>query len=80
MTSLEDGILSIFIEQNRREFKDSEISRILNGKGFDCDSNTIHRHVQLLSPALFQIIYNSDKSMTIRFKPTVIFFCFLSVV
>lgn len=71
MTSLEDAILLVFIERNQREFKDSEIVNFLNGQGFHCDSDAVRRHAQALSPALFQIIYNTGNSVSIRVDPIV---------
>ena len=71
MTSLQDAILSAFIERKTRQLKDTDVSLALSKQGIDCDPEDIRRHVHLLSPALFQLIFNTDQTLTIRVEPTV---------
>jgi hypothetical protein len=71
MTSLQDEILSAFIDQNICELKDTEVSIALTRKGIACSPEEVRRQVQLLSPALFQLIFNGDKPATICVKPIV---------
>lgn len=72
MTSLQDKILSVFIDKRRRVLKDTEVSNALVDQGIPCTTDDILRHVGLLSPALFQLTPNNDRTATtIRVEPQV---------
>ncbi len=72
MTNLSDKIISVFLEKEALVLKDSEISLSLVAQGIQCYAEEVRRHVQSLSPALFQLSFNKDNKMTISLDPTVI--------
>jgi hypothetical protein len=76
MTNLQDGILLAFIDQNARQLKDTDVSIALTRKSIACSPEEVQRHVRSLSPALFQLTFNADKTVTIRVEPTVNYFFF----
>ena len=75
MTSLPNSIVSVFLDKQARVLKDSEISTALVNQGILCNVEEIRRHVKLLSPALFQLIFDRDGTITIHVEPKVICFC-----
>ena len=74
MTNLSDKIISVFLDKQILTLKDSEISLSLVAQGTQCYIEEVRRTAQSLSPGLFQILYNKDKSLTIRIDPKVNFF------
>jgi len=71
MTSLQDRIISVFIDKQTRVLKDTELSSALINQGIPCDVEAVRRQVQALSPALFQLMFNDDRTVTIRVEPKV---------
>jgi hypothetical protein len=72
MTNFSDQIISVFLAKKILILKDAEISLALIAQGIQCYTEEVCRHVQSLSPGLFQISFNKDSSMTIRVDPKVI--------
>jgi hypothetical protein len=72
MTNFSDQIISVFLAKKILILKDAEISLALIAQGIQCYTEEVRRHVQSLSPALFQISFIKDSSMTIRVDPKVI--------
>lgn len=72
MTNLPDKIITIFLDKQSLILKDSEISLSLVAQGIQCYTEEVRRHVQSLSPALFQLSVNKNNTMTICVEPTVI--------
>jgi hypothetical protein len=72
MTTLQDRILSVFIDHQTRVLKDSDVMNGLINQGIPCSIEDVRRQVQSLSPALFQMVFNEDRTVvTIRVEPTV---------
>ncbi|UJR14781.1 hypothetical protein I4U23_001769 [Adineta vaga] len=69
MNNLADDIISVFLTKQAHVLKDTELSTILASQGIPCLSSDIRRHVQLLSPALFQSTSNPDGTLAIRLDP-----------
>jgi hypothetical protein len=74
MTSLQDKIISVFIDKQKRILKDTEVSIELVNQGIPCSSEDVRRLTQSLSPALFQLRVNDDRTTTIRVEPKVNYF------
>ena len=72
MTSLQDEILSAFLDRNKDELTDAELTAAVAKTGIPVERETVRRHVQFLSPALFQLVQNTDQTLTIRVEPKVI--------
>jgi hypothetical protein len=72
MTNLSEKILTVFLDKQTVVLKDSDISLSLVAQGIQCYVEEVRRHVQSLSPALFQLSFNKDNKMTISLDPTVI--------
>jgi hypothetical protein len=72
MTNLSDKIITVFLDKQTDILKDSDISLSLVAQGIQCYVEEVRRHVQSLSPALFQLSFNKDNKMTISLDPTVI--------
>ncbi|CAF4797892.1 unnamed protein product, partial [Rotaria socialis] len=51
--------------------KDSDISLSLVAQGVQCYKEEVRRHVQSLSPALFQLSINKDNTTGIRVDPAI---------
>ncbi len=82
MTNLSDKIISVFLDKQTVNLKDSDISHSLVAQGTQIYTEEVRCYVQALSPALFQLSFNKDSSMIIRVDPQVInptfaFLCFL---
>lgn len=73
MSNLFDKIISVFLNKKQLILKDSDINHTLITQGIQCDIKEIHRHVQFLSPALFQTSSHKDNSMIIEVDPKVMF-------
>jgi hypothetical protein len=71
MTSVQDSILSVFLDKQARVLKDTDLSTALINKGIPCSADDVRRHVRLLSPGLFQLTDNDDGTITIRVDPKV---------
>ena len=71
MTSLYDGILSVFLNRHKREMTDTELNEALAKDGMNWDLDVVRRHVQLLDPAIFHSIKNHDESLIVRVEPKV---------
>lgn len=67
-----DDIISIFLNKRTLTLKDSEISHVLVAQGTPLYIEEVRRHVQTLSPALFQLSFNKDSGMTVTVDPQVI--------
>ncbi len=74
MTNLSDKIISVFLDKHVLTLKDSEISLALVAQGIPLYTEEVRRYAQSLSPALFQLLFNKDSSMTIQVDPRVIHF------
>lgn len=72
MTSLQDAIISAFLDQNRNELTDAELTAAVAKTGISYELDTVRRHVRSLSPALFQLTTNTDQTLVIRVEPKVI--------
>lgn len=64
-------IISVFLNKRSLILKDSEISHSLVAKGAPLYVEEVRQHVQTLSPALFQLSFTKDASMTITVDPQV---------
>lgn len=71
MTTLYDGILSVFLNRNKQEMTDTELNDALAKDGMNCNLDAVRRHVQSLSPAIFHLIKDYDESLIIRVEPKV---------
>ncbi|CAF4099811.1 unnamed protein product, partial [Rotaria sp. Silwood1] len=71
MTSLPDSIISVFLEKRQCVLTDTEVNNALVNQGISCNVEDIRRHVQLLSPGLFQLINNANERVTIRVEPKI---------
>jgi hypothetical protein len=71
MASLPDSIVSVFLDKQAHALKNTEVSIALVNQGIPCNPEDVRRHVQLLSPALIQLIPPEDKTITIRVDPKV---------
>ncbi|CAF4921366.1 unnamed protein product, partial [Rotaria sp. Silwood1] len=71
MTSLPDSIISVFLEKRQCILTDTEVNNALVNQGISCNVEDIRRHVQLLSPGLFQLINNANERVTIRVEPKI---------
>jgi hypothetical protein len=71
MTNLPDKIISVFLDKQVLTLKDSEISHSLVAQGIPLYTEEVRRCAQSLSPALFQLSFNKDNSMTIQVDPRV---------
>lgn len=72
MTNRANEIISIFLNKRTTLLKDSEISHALVAQGTPLYIDDVRRHVQPLSPALFQLSFNKDSGMIITVDPQVI--------
>ena len=79
MTNLSDNIIKVFLNKQVLTLKDSDISLSLVAQGIQCYKEEVRRHVQSLSPTLFQLSVNKDNTTTIRIDPTVIIFLFINL-
>jgi hypothetical protein len=70
MTNLSDRIISVFLDKQVLVLTDSDISLSLVAQGVQCYTEEVRRHVQLLSPSVFQLSLNKDKT-TIHVDPKV---------
>ena len=75
MTSVQDSILSVFLDKQARVLKDTDVSTALVNQGIPCDTDDVRRHVRLLSPGLFHLTDNTDGTITIRVDPKVNCLC-----
>lgn len=76
MSDLPNKVISVFLEKQALTLKDSEISLSLVAQGTQCYTENVRRIAQNLSPSLFLILINPDKSMTITVEPKVyLLFC-----
>lgn len=71
MTSLYDGILSVFLDRSKRELTDTELNEALVKDGINCGIDVVRRHVDCLRPGIFQLTKNHDESLIIRVEPEV---------
>jgi hypothetical protein len=71
MTNLPDSIISVFLDKQAHVLKDTELCNALVNQGIPCNVDDIRRHVQLLSPSLFQLTLNKDGTQIIRVEPKV---------
>ena len=71
MNNLQNEILTVFINKNTLELKDTDVSSELAGNGVACTPKEVCQQVKLLSPGLFELNFNSDRTTTIRVKPRV---------
>jgi len=76
MTNIPDKIISVFLDKKLLTLKDSDISLSLIAQGVQCYIEEVRRHAQLLTPALFQLSFNKNSTMTISVDPKVINFIF----
>jgi hypothetical protein len=74
MNSLQDRIISVFIDKQTRGLKNTEVSTELVKQGIPCNAEDVRRLTQSLSPALFQLILNADRTTTILVEPKVNYF------
>ncbi len=71
MFSLQDRIISVFIDNQTRVLKDIEVSNAIVEQGIPCNVEDVRRHAQSLSPALFQLMFDNDRTATIHVEPKV---------
>lgn len=71
MTNLSDKIISVFLDKQILILKDSDINLSLITQGIQCYIEEVRRHVQSLSPGLFQLLFNKDNSIIIHVDPQV---------
>jgi hypothetical protein len=77
MNNLQDDILAVFINKNSLELKDTDVSSELARIAVTCTPDEVCQQVRLLSPVLFELNSNPDRTTTIRVKPRVKHFvCF----
>ncbi|CAM4964904.1 unnamed protein product [Rotaria socialis] len=71
MANLSDNIIKVFLTKQSLALKDSDISLSLVAQGVQCYKEEVRRHVQSLSPALFQLSINKDNTTGIRVDPAI---------
>jgi hypothetical protein len=59
------------MDRKARVLEDKDVSIGLNNQGIPCTPEDIHRHVQLLSPGLFQLTFDQNRTMMITVDPKV---------
>ena len=71
MTDLSEKILKVFVDKQCVVLKDSDISLSLISQGIRCYTAEVRHHVQVFSPALFQLTINEDNSIIVHVEPKV---------
>ncbi|CAF2528528.1 unnamed protein product [Rotaria sp. Silwood2] len=71
MASLSDSIISVFLDKRQCILTDTDVNNALVNQGISCNVEDIRRHVQILSPGLFQLINNANGRVTIRVEPKI---------
>ncbi|CAF4224636.1 unnamed protein product [Rotaria socialis] len=71
MSRLGDDIISVFLDRRQCVLTDTDVFRALNSQGISCTVESVRQQVQLLSPALFHLMSNENRTVTISVDPKI---------
>ncbi|CAF4600210.1 unnamed protein product, partial [Rotaria magnacalcarata] len=69
MSRLGDDIISVFLDRRQCVLTDADVFKALNHQGISCTIESVRQQAQLLSPALFHLMPNENRTVTINVDP-----------
>ncbi|CAF3865378.1 unnamed protein product [Rotaria magnacalcarata] len=71
MSRLGDDIISVFLDRRQCVLTDADVFKALNHQGISCTVESVRQQAQLLSPALFHLMPNENRTVTINVDPKI---------